>query len=282
MKLVFLSFGALASAASLATTTRYYDGQEGACGCGTSSGADAWQLGISDNVYTAAGSQALFDTSGSSWCGAGCGTCYNLTSTGSSACDGCGTGGVAGDSIIVMVTNLCPYNGNQQWCPQPGSTNEYGYGYHFDINAESEVFGDNVVVQFEQVTCPGQATTDWETCLCYDQTSTDTTSASLASATSASPQGESESSTTSTEPTVTAPNSAAETTVVVTSATPTSTPSSCTGDATPSDTSASTGSTQTLYGQCGGANWTGATACESGSTCKVQNPYYSQCVSSSD
>lgn len=179
-----------------------------------------------------------------------------------------------------MVTNLCPYNGNQQWCPQPGSTNEYGYGYHFDIMAQSEVFGDNVVVQFEQVTCPGKAETDWETCVCYDQTSTDTASVGLTSATSASPQGESESST-SAQAAVTSPTSLAETTVVVTSATPTSVPPPCTSDAAPSKTSTSTGSMQTLYGQCGGTNWTGATACESGSTCKVQNSYYSQCVSSS-
>lgn len=71
-------------------------------------------------MYTAAGSQALFDTAGATWCGAGCGTCFNLTSTGSSPCSGCGTGGVSGESIVVMVTNLCPYNGNQQWCPQVG------------------------------------------------------------------------------------------------------------------------------------------------------------------
>ncbi|KAH8602828.1 glycosyl hydrolase family 61-domain-containing protein [Bisporella sp. PMI_857] len=33
-----------------------------------------------------------------------------------------------------------------------------------------------------------------------------------------------------------------------------------------------------LYGQCGGKTYTGATACAQG-TCKVQNEYYSQCVS---
>ncbi|KUL87514.1 hypothetical protein ZTR_04640 [Talaromyces verruculosus] len=82
---------------------------------------------------------------------------------GSSPCNGCGLGGVAGESIIVMVTNLCPYNGNQQWCPQVGGTNQYGYSYHFDIMAQSEIFGDNVVVNFEPVACPGQATSDWET-----------------------------------------------------------------------------------------------------------------------
>lgn len=101
---------------------RYYDGQEGACGCGTSAGAFGWQTGIASGVYTAAGSQALFDAanSASSWCGAGCGTCYQLTSTGAAPCAACGTGGVSGQSITVMVTNLCPYNGNAQWCPQVG------------------------------------------------------------------------------------------------------------------------------------------------------------------
>lgn len=32
--------------------------------------------------------------------------------------------------------------------------------------------------------------------------------------------------------------------------------------------------------QCGGVNWTGATCCEAGSSCKSQNPYYFQCVAS--
>ncbi|CAE6424690.1 unnamed protein product [Rhizoctonia solani] len=32
------------------------------------------------------------------------------------------------------------------------------------------------------------------------------------------------------------------------------------------------------YYQCGGMNWTGATACVSGTSCVVQNPYYHQCL----
>ena len=36
------------------------------------------------------------------------------------------------------------------------------------------------------------------------------------------------------------------------------------------------------YGRCGGQGHTGSTTCASGLTCKVQNPYYSQCVESSD
>ncbi|KAK7189345.1 hypothetical protein DPSP01_012387 [Paraphaeosphaeria sporulosa] len=47
------------------------------------------------------------------------------------------------------------------------------------------------------------------------------------------------------------------------------------GYATP--TKEATGSVA-KWGQCGGKGYTGATACVSGSTCKVQNPYYSQCL----
>ncbi|KAL1612140.1 hypothetical protein SLS60_000363 [Paraconiothyrium brasiliense] len=42
----------------------------------------------------------------------------------------------------------------------------------------------------------------------------------------------------------------------------------------------STGSAGSVkkYGQCGGKTYTGATSCESGSTCTVMNDFYSQCV----
>jgi len=33
-----------------------------------------------------------------------------------------------------------------------------------------------------------------------------------------------------------------------------------------------------VYGQCGGQNWSGPTACVSGSACVFQNPFYSQCI----
>jgi pectate lyase len=41
------------------------------------------------------------------------------------------------------------------------------------------------------------------------------------------------------------------------------------------------GSAAKLYYQCGGQGWTGPSACEAGSTCKVQNPWYSQCLATS-
>ncbi|KAF9554464.1 cellobiohydrolase I [Agrocybe pediades] len=38
------------------------------------------------------------------------------------------------------------------------------------------------------------------------------------------------------------------------------------------------GATQSKWGQCGGQGWSGPTACASGSSCQVSNPYYSQCL----
>ncbi|RYP22016.1 hypothetical protein DL765_001922 [Monosporascus sp. GIB2] len=71
--------------------------------------------------------------------------------------------------------------------------------------------------------------------------------------------------------TATRPSGAPTTTAAPTTAAPT----------TAAPTSAPTGGVgaQTLYGQCGGINWTGPTACSEG-TCKEWNPYYSQCVNS--
>ncbi|KAF2112353.1 glycoside hydrolase superfamily [Lophiotrema nucula] len=48
--------------------------------------------------------------------------------------------------------------------------------------------------------------------------------------------------------------------------------------ATPTATSAASSGTVAKYQQCGGLSYTGATTCESGSTCTKYNDYYSQCV----
>ncbi|KAG9870279.1 hypothetical protein KCV05_g23316, partial [Aureobasidium melanogenum] len=47
--------------------------------------------------------------------------------------------------------------------------------------------------------------------------------------------------------------------------------------AAPVSSSSASGSVA-AWGQCGGKGFTGATACVSGYTCKVQNDYYSQCI----
>ncbi|KAF8180138.1 cellobiohydrolase I [Pholiota molesta] len=46
----------------------------------------------------------------------------------------------------------------------------------------------------------------------------------------------------------------------------------------PTTTTPAPAATQTKYGQCGGIGFTGPTACAAGSTCKVSNTYYSQCL----
>lgn len=33
-----------------------------------------------------------------------------------------------------------------------------------------------------------------------------------------------------------------------------------------------------LYGQCGGQNWSGETTCVAGAVCQYYNEYYSQCI----
>jgi len=38
------------------------------------------------------------------------------------------------------------------------------------------------------------------------------------------------------------------------------------------------GTCAAIYGQCGGQGWNGSTCCQSGSTCKFSNPWYSQCL----
>jgi endoglucanase len=117
---------------------------------------------------------------------------------------------------------------------------------------ESETFGDNPVVNFEPVACPGQAVTDWEQCVCYGNVAlaTDTTPAGLTTGGSVPP-------TTSTT------SAKSSTTSAKTSTT---------------STTSSSGGTAPEYGQCGGVGWTGPTACASGTTCNVLNAYYSQCL----
>lgn len=44
--------------------------------------------------------------------------------------------------------------------------NQYGYGYHFDIMAQSQVLGDNPIVDFEATSCPGAASSDYTQCQC--------------------------------------------------------------------------------------------------------------------
>ncbi|KAI8625542.1 glycosyl hydrolase family 61-domain-containing protein [Xylariaceae sp. FL1651] len=104
-------------------------------------------------------------------------------------------------------------------------------------------------------------------------TAADTASTSAAQVPTTSPG---QASSTAAQPTTTlitsTKPSASSTTISLTTVAPTTTAATIA-------TSTQTGNiaAQTVYGQCGGINWTGATACEKG-TCTSYNPYYSQCV----
>lgn len=106
-------------------------------------------------------------------------------------------------------------------------------------------------------------------------TTADTASSvTSSSTTTTTSRATSKATTSTTSKTTTSTTSKATTST--TSKTTSKTTSSATSSA-PSSSSSSGTSCSTLYGQCGGENWTGATCCSSGS-CHVYNPWYSQCI----
>jgi hypothetical protein len=163
-----------------ASTTRYWDGQMGACGCGTgNTNPFSWQW----TKPTAAASAPIYGSG--TWCGSGCGKCFKLTPTAIGASPE-GTGAPALDSLVVKVTNLCPYAGNEAWCAY--DVNSHGYEAHFDLmdynmaGVVSSMGWNNPEVTYEEVDCAKNGYTDWE-CQCADGASTITPSATAAPAT---------------------------------------------------------------------------------------------------
>lgn len=158
-----------------ASTTRYWDGQMGACGCGTGNTSPfSWQW----TKPTAAASAPIFGSG--TWCGTGCGKCFKLTPTAIGASPE-GTGAPALTSLVVKITNLCPYGGNEAWCAY--DVNSFGYDAHFDLmdyNMNGLISGmgwNNPEVTYQEVDCAANGYTDWN-CQCASATS---------NATSASP-----------------------------------------------------------------------------------------------
>jgi endoglucanase len=136
--------------------------------------------------------------------------------------------------------------------------------------AEEEVFGNNVIVNFEPVACPGQAVTDFDTCVCNGQLETDETPAGFTSA------AVDESSTT--VPASIPTSTSAPTTASDSASTSISSPTTSMVAPSATTTVSSCAAEQTLYGQCGGENWAGPTLCSAPATCVVSNPYYFQCL----
>jgi cellulose 1,4-beta-cellobiosidase len=74
------------------------------------------------------------------------------------------------------------------------------------------------------------------------------------------------------------PPSSSTTSTKPTTTTTTTKPTTTTTTTKPTTTTTSGGNCAAKWGQCGGQGWNGPTCCASGSTCKVSNPYYSQCL----
>lgn len=176
-----------------ASTTRYNDQTRGACGCGLKDPVPlSWWT---KTKYTAAMNCKNLDPFNPSiaWCGAECGGCYRLCTTG-----GTTNGGItaAGVCRVFKIDNRCGdgFDGDQRhppypyWCSQnmswrdcemnpqecskTGSTNFYGYTAHFDLQdlnfQISKGLGwDNPEVTFEPVTCSSWTGPTWD-CFCKD------------------------------------------------------------------------------------------------------------------
>ncbi|KAI0465927.1 glycosyl hydrolase family 61-domain-containing protein [Xylaria cf. heliscus] len=113
---------------------------------------------------------------------------------------------------------------------------------------------------------------------------TTTTTAAQATTSAAAPSSSTAQTTTSSAPvqqtTTLVTSTRAATTSSSTTAAPTSQAPSTTTTSTATKTQTGNVAAQTLYGQCGGMNWSGPSTCAEG-TCTEYNPYYSQCVESS-
>ena len=157
--IILALFGTSFCLTGTATTTRYTmaDTHKTACGC----------TKIAGFQYTAAGSFPLFSAKKNTWCGSGCGQCFRLTAQGNSATAYTGKGGKG--TIDVIVTDVCPATGNQEWCSVP--KNKYGYSYHFDLNdGQGQITAlkwDNPVVTFKSIPCPLSHANVWKTCECF-------------------------------------------------------------------------------------------------------------------
>jgi len=155
-----------------ASTTRYWDGQMGACGCGTgNTDPFSWQW----TLPTAAASAPIFGSA--TWCGTGCGKCYQLTPTAIGASPE-GTGAPSLTSVIVKITNLCPYTGNEVWCAY--DINSFGYDAHFDLmdyNMDGLITSmgwNNPEVTYEEVDCAASGYVNWG-CECADEATSNVT-----------------------------------------------------------------------------------------------------------
>lgn len=124
----------------------------------------------------------------------------------------------------------------------------------------------------------GDSTTeDWYISGVYIESGSLTTSIGSGTVSTTSTQTTVSESTSTSTSTSTSRSTSTSTSTSTSSSTRTSSSSTSRSTSTSTSTSSASGPGQTLWGQCGGQNWTGPTTCAQG-TCKYSNPWYSQCL----
>ncbi|MCJ1352510.1 MAG: hypothetical protein MMC33_002494 [Icmadophila ericetorum] len=144
--LALTSLSALASAQTFsATFTEYGAGDTfGSQNCNTATAACGF---YTYPGYNAAASENLFGVGPGAGAGPSCGTCWQL----SPQTDSSGNQLDGANSIVVMVNNLCPADGNPIFSQSglPGTTNQFGGQVNFDLciddGASGALFGSSGV-----------------------------------------------------------------------------------------------------------------------------------------
>eukprot|EP01112_Ceratiomyxa_fruticulosa_P012009 TRINITY_DN3307_c0_g1_i2.p1 TRINITY_DN3307_c0_g1~~TRINITY_DN3307_c0_g1_i2.p1 ORF type:complete len:214 (-),score=55.66 TRINITY_DN3307_c0_g1_i2:107-748(-) len=142
-----------------------------------------------------------------------------------------------------MVSNRCPYIGNEEWCPNPGSVNPYSFLAHFDLmdynmaGWVNTLSWNNPVVTYRQVPCGNRGSPSCSTasqCQCTTATQCQSGSNTTVSSGSGSHSSTSTSTSTST-------SSSTVSTVTSTSASTVSTSSTSSMQASLSGSNSSSG-----------------------------------------
>ena len=135
-----------------ATATHYDVGSPPrACNCHT---------GV-NNYPSAAISEYWFGVGPNEGSGPVCGRCYNLTVVGDPYSPQNPV--PAASPLFVKAVDLCPHQGNEQWCMATSQPNQFGYPGHFDVatpfaNEWIQQTGVGAwVVEFAEVPCQDYA-----------------------------------------------------------------------------------------------------------------------------
>ncbi|KAF9005998.1 endoglucanase V-like protein [Cyathus striatus] len=121
-----------ASALDKRATGGYIQNSSGQASFTFYSGCGSPACGKSASGFTAAINQLAFGSSPGAGAGDACGRCFRISGTADPFSPSY-TGPF--NSIVVKVTDLCPVQGNEEWCGQSTGSpnNQHGKPFHFDI-----------------------------------------------------------------------------------------------------------------------------------------------------